>query len=331
MSSNSSAGDWCLIESDPGVFTELIRGFGVKGVQVEELWSLDSENFENLKPVHGLIFLFKWSPGEEPAGSVVQDSRLDRIFFAKQVITNACATQAIVSILLNSKHPDLELGGTLSEFREFCQSFDGTMKGLALSNSEVIRQVHNSFARQLPFEFDAKGATNEDDVFHFVGYLPIEGRLYELDGLKEGPVDLGPIPADTDWVNVAKPVIEKAIQKYSSDEIHFNLMAIVSDRRLIYKRKMEELSSKQKEGAMDTDDLQLQINQLSVLMSEEDSKMKRYKTENIRRKHNYLPLIMEVLKILAHEGQLVPLMEKAKVKTQEREVQAQHKKAKTTN
>lgn len=37
------------------------------------------------RPVHGLIFLFKYVQDDEPAGSVVRDSRLEKIFFAKQV------------------------------------------------------------------------------------------------------------------------------------------------------------------------------------------------------------------------------------------------------
>jgi len=36
--------------------------------------------------------------------------------------------------------------------------------------------------------------------------------------------------------------------------------------------------------------------------------------ENIRRKHNYLPLIMEILKTLAQEGKLTGLVDKAKEK-----------------
>ncbi|XP_067391305.1 ubiquitin carboxyl-terminal hydrolase isozyme L5 isoform X3 [Emydura macquarii macquarii] len=286
MSGGGSAGEWCLMESDPGVFTELIKGFGCRGAQVEEIWSLEPENFEKLKPVHGLIFLFKWQPGEEPAGSVVQDSRLDTIFFAKQ------------------------------------------MKGLALSNSEVIRQVHNSFARQQMFEFDAKSSAKEEDAFHFVSYVPVNGRLYELDGLREGPIDLGACNQD-DWISAVRPVIEKRIQKYSEGEIRFNLMAIVSDRKMIYEQKIAELQQQlSEEEPMDTDQsgnmlssIQSEVAKYQLLMEEENQKLKRYKIENIRRKHNYLPFIMELLKTLAEHQQLIPLVEKAKEKQNAKKAQ----------
>lgn len=82
--------------------------------------------------------------------------------------------------------------------------------------------------------------------------------MYELDGLKEGPIFLGEATAE-DWVDKAFPVIQKRIDKYenitwiladstcyrhSKTEIRFNLMAIIKNRQTMFKESVNNLQQK---------------------------------------------------------------------------------------
>ena len=51
--------------------------------KVEELWSLDAESLRVMAPVHGLVFLFKWTA--EPDPRPVLNETEGKMFFARQV------------------------------------------------------------------------------------------------------------------------------------------------------------------------------------------------------------------------------------------------------
>lgn len=300
--------DWCTIESDPGVFTELVELMGVKGVQFEEVYSLDRDSMRELGEVHGLIFLFKWQQNlaqsdDRPTASGYED----HLFFAKQVITNACATQAILSVLLNSEQ--VELGEELSGFKSFTKEFDAELKGLSISNSELVRTAHNSFASPSPFVSDdeKRAATKDDDLYHFIAYVPVAGKLYELDGLQKGPVLLGELPAGADWLEAVQPAIQARIERYSGAEIRFNLMAIVASKTEALRAQLAALPA----GDMAAAELQRQLDL-------EEQKRARWKAENVRRKHNYVPFIINLLREFAAKQQLLPLLEAAKDKQKQR-------------
>ncbi|KAI8074524.1 ubiquitin carboxyl-terminal hydrolase [Gongronella butleri] len=314
----AEAGNWCLIESDPGVFTELISGMGVNGVQVEELWSLDSESMEKLQPVYGLIFLFKVQQGAPAAPTPddaprAMDGGSDHVFFAQQVIHNACATQAILSILMN--RPDIDLGHELTNFKEFTADFSPDMKGLAISNSDLIRSVHNSFARSDPFvnEMNDPNAGKDEDLFHFIAYLPIHGALYELDGLSHGPVNLGPCD-DDHWTDKANEAIQQRMARYSAAELHFSLMALTRDRLDTYQEQLEEIDAMLLSLPEDADERKQFSHQRMQVEHElhiEQEKRERWHRENTLRKHNFIPMIYQLLRSLSKRNQLEPLITEA--------------------
>lgn len=296
-----SGDDWCTIESDPGVFTELLEELGCSQVQLEELWTLDDESLQALDEsggIYGLIFLFQWqhpSAVAKKKEALPEDQVPEGLFFAHQVTTNACATQAILSVVLNA--PDVELGGTLSEFRDFTASFPPSLKGVSISSSEPIKKAHNAFGRTDAFLNDGKyvsSSRKSEDVFHFVAYIPKDNKVYELDGLQTGPIVVGDYDGAANprsWLSVARTAIQ---ERMTGDAIKFNLMAVIKDKRIGMKEKMKEDSS------------------VVMQLEMEEAKRAQWKQENQRRRHNYVPLCVSLLKELARAGKLPELVEAAK-------------------
>jgi ubiquitin carboxyl-terminal hydrolase L5 len=67
---------------------------------------------------------------------------------------------------------------------------------------------------------------DNDEGFHFIAYVPVNGVLWELDGLRRQPVKLGPAPhlvkgslmvgdcKDGKWLALATPRIQERIERY---------------------------------------------------------------------------------------------------------------------
>ncbi|PWY95378.1 putative 26S proteasome-associated ubiquitin C-terminal hydrolase [Aspergillus sclerotioniger CBS 115572] len=288
----ADGGGWSTIESDEGVFTSLIENLGVKDVQFEELISLDADIIRSLSPVYGVIFLFKWlretttttqptSTSTPPSGTYDLNPP-QTLFFANQTIQNACGTQAILSVILNNDstsptppNPPIPLGPALTTFKDFTTGFPPDLLGEALSNSEPIRTAHNAFARSSPFADETIRQNQDDeggDVYHFIAYTPVAGKLYELDGLQPHPISHGECGRE-EFPEKVIEVLRERIARYPEGETRFNLMAVVRDLRV---------------GAREIGD--------GEALEREERKRRAWAWENTLRRSNFVGFIGEVLK-----------------------------------
>ncbi|KAF7876564.1 hypothetical protein EAF04_001653 [Stromatinia cepivora] len=235
---------WCELESDPALFNFILREYGVKDVKIQEVLGLEDEMLQYLpKPVYGLVFLFKYIDDD-----LEDEEKLPKcpnhVWFANQTTDNACATIALLNIVMNV--PDLDLGDSVSSFKNDTQFLKPAYRGQKLSQNEYIRNIHNSFARRMDIlnadlalsnEVSAwekkrkmkkksgksKSGSDDGSGFHFIAFVPVKGVVWRLDGLQRQPVSLGQF--DNDWISVARANIYQHIGKYG-DDLQFNLLSL---------------------------------------------------------------------------------------------------------
>lgn len=171
------------------------------------------------------------------------------------------------------------LGAELEGFKEFTRQFPAEFRGEALSNSDRIREVHNSFAKSSPFSMEEqqRAAGEDDELYHFIAYTPIDGILYELDGLQDAPLSHGSCSFE-EFPEKVVPVLQARIARYPATEIRFNLLAMVRDLRI---------------RARETGD--------EGLLAQEEGKRQGWMFENALRRHNFVGFGAEMLKAVMRE------------------------------
>ncbi|RJE26656.1 ubiquitin carboxyl-terminal hydrolase [Aspergillus sclerotialis] len=232
---------FCEIESEPALFNVMLREFGVKGVRVQEVVSLDEEMMAFLnKPIYGLIFLFRWREDDPDKQEAICPERL---WFANQTANNACASVALLNIVNNID--GIDLGENLQQFKDFTMRFTPALRGDAINNFEFVKRIHNSFARKMDIlnsdlhlrnettarrSHSSKGNRDSDNDggFHFIAFVPVEGKVWKFDGLERQPQALGEYSQE-DWLDLVKPNILTRMAEYEEDQIEFSILSLAKD------------------------------------------------------------------------------------------------------
>ncbi|KAK7685201.1 hypothetical protein QCA50_011564 [Cerrena zonata] len=304
MSGEDDSSGWQLTESDPGVFTQLLKSLGVPLI-VDDLYSLDPATLSDFQPIHALVFLFKWVGGSsEPSSGGQYDPEFPG-FFAHQVVNNACATLAVLNALGNI--PDLPKSEQLTDLINFTVGMDPQTRGMTVTSADWLREAHNALSPPSAISLDGLGLPKtSEDAYHFIVYLPFMGGVYELDGLRPSPVQHGPYEEKGEgWLSKAREVIEARIGTYPPGALEFSLLALHEDPLPLLEKSLVEAQTAGNHAAAE---------EIMIRLANENAKREQWAFENSLRRHNYVGFVHALLAAMAKSGTLEPAKGVAKEK-----------------
>ncbi|PPS09857.1 hypothetical protein GOBAR_AA10797 [Gossypium barbadense] len=237
---SSSAKRWLPLEANPDVMNQFLWGLGLPENEAEccDVYGLEDELLAMVpQPVLAVLFLFPiTSQTEEERLGQDNEKRVDetdysiydgvhqitkvqgleltmdvssKVYFMKQTVGNACGTIGLLhgvgNVTSEIKLPDFKL-------------LYGLKRAAFLEKEREMEVAHSVAA--------TAGETEASDNVntHFICFSCVDGKLYELDGRKSGPISHGASSPSSLLQDAAK-VIKGMIQK-NPESLNFNVIAL---------------------------------------------------------------------------------------------------------
>ncbi|KAL1853413.1 ubiquitinyl hydrolase 1 [Paecilomyces lecythidis] len=196
------------LENNPEVMSHLVHKLGLsRSFGFTDVYSIDDPDLLAFvpRPAHGLLLVFPVSPTYE-ASRVAEDSSLpeytgsgpsEPAMWFKQTIRNACGLIGLLHAVSNGEpRKNITPGSDLDQLLKTAESLPPIQRADLLYESKALESAHADAAKL----GDTEAPQAEDNVdLHFVAFVKGEdGRLWELDGRRKGPLERGRLADDED-------------------------------------------------------------------------------------------------------------------------------------
>ncbi|PYI14899.1 cysteine proteinase [Aspergillus japonicus CBS 114.51] len=189
------------LENNPEVMSHLIHQLGLPAtLAFTDVYSIDEPDLLAFvpRPSHALLLVFPVSATYETA-RLTEDRSLpaytgsgptEPVMWFKQTIRNACGLIGLLHAVANGEPRRQVLPGSdLDALLQEAEGLDPVRRADLLYESTALESAHADAAKR----GDTQAPQAEDNVdLHFVAFVKgADGRLWELDGRRKGPLDRG--------------------------------------------------------------------------------------------------------------------------------------------
>ncbi|KAH9995466.1 ubiquitin carboxyl-terminal hydrolase, family 1 [Xylariaceae sp. FL0662B] len=228
------------LESNPELFSELIHRLGVStSLAFHDVLSLEEADLLALVPRPALALIlvipargnYTERLAEEEKDVVPHTKHGDGedVMWYKQTIGNACGLYAILHAVSNGDARNfIEAESHLSRLTEKCKPLGPQDRITVLEDDEELAAAHKAVA----VRGDSAAPENPEIEVEYAYMCFVKshknGHLYQLEGCRKGPIDLGQLEPGEDILSEKALAAVRGFMKQAASDIGFSMLALAA-------------------------------------------------------------------------------------------------------